>query len=98
MGAHRFVSPVAVEPRGGFRIWIRYEDGKEGILDVSHLADKGAFREAWADREYFESVHINEDGMCVSWGTSPCGRYEFDLAPEPAYDNLIVETADAQAQ
>ena len=36
--------PVAVAPREGFRIWLRYADGVEGEVDLSHLAGKGVFR------------------------------------------------------
>ena len=40
------LKPVAVEPREGFRIWIRYEDGAEGEVDLSQniLEGKGVFR------------------------------------------------------
>ena len=53
------VEPVAVEPREGFRIWIRYEDGAEGEIDLSDVAGKGVFK-AWDDREFFESVYVSD--------------------------------------
>lgn len=34
--------PVAVEPRPGHRIWLRYSDGVSGEVDLSPLAGKGA--------------------------------------------------------
>ena len=83
-----FVDPVAVEARDGYRIWVRYEDGVEGELDLSHLAGKGVFK-AWDDRAYFEGVHINEEGGCVSWGVSPGGDMEIDIAPETGYAQLL---------
>lgn len=33
--------PVAVEPRPGYRIWLRYSDGVSGEVDLSPLAGKG---------------------------------------------------------
>ena len=44
-------NPTAVEPRDGFRIWVRYKDGVEGELDMSHLANKPIFA-VWKDREF----------------------------------------------
>ena len=41
--------PVAVEARGGLRIWIRFQDGEEGEIDLSDLAGMGVFK-AWEDR------------------------------------------------
>ena len=84
-----FVDPIAVEPRDGYRIWVQYEDGVEGELDLSHLAGKGVFK-AWNDRAYFEGVHINEEGGCVCWGIPPGGSdMEIDIAPETGYAQLL---------
>ena len=43
--------PVAVKPLPDFRIWIRYDDGVEGIVDLSDLAAGGVFA-AWNDRQF----------------------------------------------
>ena len=80
-------NPIAVEPRDGFRIWVRYEDGVEGELDMSHLARMPIF-EGWQDREFFESVHINEFGA-VSWGCPEGDDMELDIAPETGYAQLL---------
>ena len=80
-------SPVAVEPRDGFRIWVRYDDGVEGELDVSHLARMPIFA-VWNDREFFEGVHINEYGA-VSWGFPDGDDMELDIAPETGYAQLL---------
>ena len=83
-----FVDPIEVEPRAGYRIWVRYEDGVEGELDLSHLAGRGVFR-AWDDRAYFEGVHINEEAGCVCWGVPPGSDMEIDIAPETGYAQLL---------
>lgn len=80
-------NPIAVEPRDGFRIWVRYEDGVEGILDMSHLANMPIFK-AWSDREFFEGVRINEFGA-VSWGFPENDDMELDIAPETGYARLL---------
>ena len=83
-----FVDPIAVEPRDGYQIWVRYEDGVEGVLDLSHLAGRGVFK-AWDDRAFFEGVHINEEGGCVCWGCPPGSDMELDIAPETGYARLL---------
>ena len=57
--------PVAVRALEGCRNWLRYEDGGEGEVDLSHMLDRELFQN-WKDRAVFESVHI--DGRDVSWG------------------------------
>ena len=83
-----FVDPIAVEPRDGYQIWVRYEDGVEGVLDLSHLAGRGVFK-AWDDRAFFEGVHINEEGGCVCWGCPPGSDMGLDIAPETGYARLL---------
>jgi len=68
---------VVVEPRAGFCIWIRYEDGVEGEIDLSDVAGTGVFA-AWLDRDFFEDVRIGELGE-IAW------RNEIDLCPEALY-------------
>ena len=58
--------PIAVGPREGYRIWLEYDDGSAGEVDLSDLRGKGVFV-AWDDRAFFEAVRItNYDS--VSWG------------------------------
>lgn len=71
---------IAVEPRDGLRIWLRYADGTEGELDLSHLAGKGVFA-PWRDRAFFEQVHISECGA-IAWND------ELDLCPDALYLRL----------
>ena len=54
--------PVEVEARNGLRIWVRFDDGVSGEIDLSHLAGEGVFK-AWDDRAFFESVYLSEHGV-----------------------------------
>ena len=65
--------PIDVKALDGFRIWIKFEDGVEGELDLSRHAGKGVFV-AWLDREYFEAVEAM-DYDAISWpgDLSMCG-------------------------
>ena len=64
--ASEFAGLTAVAPLDGHRIWLRYEDGVEGEVDLSHLAGTTAFRR-WQDPQFFESVGIGAGGT-VEWG------------------------------
>ena len=72
-----------VEPRDGYSIWVRYADGAEGNVDLSHMARWKAC-EKWADRNFFESVTLTEEGA-VAWVD---GNYIVDLCPETMYMRL----------
>ena len=37
------IRPVEVRPLPNYRIWLRYADGTEGEVDLSHLAGQGVF-------------------------------------------------------
>ena len=88
--------PVAVETREGFCIWLKYDDGVEGELDLSDLAGLAVFK-AWDDRAFFEGVHINEDGV-VSWGAFDESGMELDIAPETSYAQILGITREAMAE
>ena len=49
--------PVEVKALAHYRIWLKYDDGTEGVVDLSDLAGRGVF-EAWQDARFFESVPI----------------------------------------
>ena len=49
--------PTHVEARTGYRIYLEYDDGVSGEIDLSHWADKPIFK-PWRDRASFESVTI----------------------------------------
>ncbi len=72
--------PVEVKALEPYRIWLRYEDGTEGEVDLSDLAGRGVF-EAWEDREVFEDVRVGSFGE-IAWGE------EMDLDPYALYMRL----------
>ena len=43
------IRPIAVEPRDGYCIWVRYSDGVAGEIDLSDMAGRSVFA-AWNDR------------------------------------------------
>ena len=63
------IKPIQVEARKNYRIWIQFEDGVEGEVDLSNIVERGGLFKEWEDRSFFESVWIPEDDV-VKWGDS----------------------------
>ena len=79
-------TPIEVKPRDGYKIWLRYEDGVEGEVDLSDVAGKGVF-EAWDDRAFFESVKLDEYGD-IAWDD------EIGLCQDALYMEITGKTVD----
>src|SRR5258708_13897699 len=46
--------------RKNFRIWLRYDDGTQGEVDLSDVAGQGVFA-AWNDADFFNSVRLRSE-------------------------------------
>ena len=77
---------VEVKPGEGYRVWLCYNDGVSGELDLSYLAGKGVFK-AWADLAFFEQVSVGEGGE-ISWPN------EIDIDPYKLYMDLTGKTVE----
>ena len=56
---------VEVKAVPDFKIWLRYEDGTEGTVDLSSLVGRGVFA-TLSDSSKFAGVHITESGA-IAW-------------------------------
>jgi hypothetical protein len=74
------IRPVEVRPVARYRLWLRYQDGSEGEVDLSHLAGKGVFS-AWEQEGFFDQVKLGPHGQ-LEW---PGG---LDLCPDALYLTL----------
>jgi hypothetical protein len=72
---------IEVEARPDFRVWIRFEDGTQGEVDLSDLVGNGVF-EPLSDPEEFERVYIDEETGTLAWPG------ELDVAPDRLYRDL----------
>ena len=72
---------VAARHDSGYRVWLKFSDGLEGVLD---LADElhGEVFEPLRDVDYFRRLRLDPDTHTIAW---PNGA---DLAPEYLYDAL----------
>ncbi len=50
-----------------YRVWIRFDDGLEGEVDLSDLVGKGIFS-AWQSIDFFNKVRIDPKSDTLVWG------------------------------
>jgi hypothetical protein len=72
---------VAVKACGKYRLWIRFDDGTEGEVDLSDFAGKGVFA-AWNQSGEFERVYVDTNTHTAAW---PGG---IDLCPNRLYEDV----------
>jgi hypothetical protein len=58
---------IACEPRPDYRVWIRFDDGLEGEVDLGYLVGKGVFK-AWESIDFFNQVRIDPISNTLIWG------------------------------
>ena len=85
--ANRPPYPVAVEPRPGHRIWLRYSDGVSGEVDLSPLAGKSA-GVAYGDPALFAAARLDLDRAIVL-------NEDLELCPDALYLQLTGQSAAA---
>ena len=71
---------IDVKALSNYRLWLRYDDGAEGEVDLSDLAGRGVFA-AWNDATFFDSVRVGPHGA-IEWGS------DIDLCPDAMYMRL----------
>ena len=72
--------PVEVKALPNFRIWLRYDDGTTGDVDLSDLVGRGVFN-AWHDIGFFNSVKLGSHGA-IEWGS------DLDICPDAGDEDL----------
>jgi hypothetical protein len=72
---------VACKPRPNYHVWIRFDDGLEGEVDLNHLVGKGVF-EAWNSVDYFNTVRVDPKSDTIAWGE------DIDLDPYSLREKL----------
>lgn len=77
---------IAVKPLPQYTVWLKYDDGVEGTVDLSHLVGKGVFA-AWKNPRAFEQVRIGDSGE-LRWGET------LDLCPDALYLRLTGQSPE----
>jgi len=70
--------PVQVKALKQYSIWLKYEDGTEGEIDLSELIDKPVFG-AWSSPAYFGKVYIDSETKAIAWDEN------IELCPDSLY-------------
>lgn len=65
---------ISFKVMDGYRVWLRFADGVEGMADLSELVGKGVFA-AWHDYDFFRQAYIADYGS-LTWPG------ELDLCPD----------------
>lgn len=68
---------------GGYRIWLRFNDGAEGVVDLGD-ALVGEVFEPLKDIDKFKAFRVDADIETLVWENGA------DLAPEYLYDKMTV--------
>jgi hypothetical protein len=59
-------------------VWLRFTDGSEGVVDLSHIAGKGVFK-AWDEPGFFAQAFVSVECGTLTWPG------ELDLDPDVLY-------------
>ena len=72
---------VELEVREPYRIWVRFDDGAAGVVDLSDSAALGGIFSQWSDQDFWRSAHVVADSSAVAWGDGS----EVDVCPLSLY-------------
>ena len=73
------------KPTDRFGVFLRFDNGASGTVDLSHLAGHGVFR-AWLQKDVFEQLSISPSGA-LQWPG------DLDLCPDSLYLQMVGKTA-----
>ncbi len=68
---------VAAKPLADFRVHLRFDNGRDGVVDLSDFAGRGVFA-AWNEPGAFEQLAVTAEGA-LQWPG------EIDLCPDALY-------------
>lgn len=77
---------VVVKPLSDFRLFLKFNDGVAGIVDLSSIAGRGVFA-SWLNAGFFDKVRITDVGA-LEWPG------ELDLCPDSLYLQLTGKKAE----
>lgn len=78
---------VDARPLPAFRAWVRFEDGLEGEVDLSHLVGRGVFARWSEDPAEFDRLTVDPASGTIVW---PGG---LDVAPDRLYAEISGRSA-----
>lgn len=70
---------IEARPVGGYRLYLRFDDGRDGAVDVASLVELTGVFGPLRDSAEFEQVRVDPELGTIVW---PCGA---DLDPDVLY-------------
>lgn len=70
--------PIKVKALDSYRVWVKFSDNSEGIVDLSHLVGRGVFARL-KEKSEFEKVYIDLERATIAWGD------DLDICPDSLY-------------
>lgn len=61
-----------------YKVWIRFEDGLEGVVNLVELASDPPFKLTWENIDPFENIRIDPITHTLTWGKE---GEEVDISP-----------------
>ena len=77
---------IEAKTGGRFQVFLRFDDGASGTVDLNHLAGRGVFR-AWQQEGVFELLSISPAGA-LQWPG------DLDLCPDALYCQMVGKSAE----
>lgn len=77
-----FPKPVFVQALDDYRLLLRYDDGVEGEVTLSHLSRRGIFSQ-WDENDFFFNVYIDPETSAIAWSE------ELEIGPDSLYLKLL---------
>ena len=63
----------------GYKVFVCFEDGKQGVVDLTPVIERGGVFSELKNKSLFEQAYIDEDWAVLCWPG------EIDIAPETLY-------------
>jgi len=70
--------PIQVKSVSKYSIWLKFDDGTEGEIDLNHLINKPVFQN-WKKPDFFDKVYIDTETDAIAWDAN------IELCPDNMY-------------
>ena len=76
-----FPKLLEIKPLVNYTLWLKYDDGTVGEVDLTELTEKGVFKKI-KDKTFFKQVYIDKETDAVAWNE------DLDLCPDSLFLKL----------
>lgn len=76
-----FPKLLEIKPLANYTLWLKYDDGTVGEVDLTELTEKGVFKKI-KDKTFFKQVYIDKETDAVAWNE------DLDLCPDSLFLKL----------